>query len=100
MHFFYINFTKSKISSVALKRQQHEALKIQHLKQGLNGIKEIKISGKENVFLDIFDKHNQETVNSRAKLALWTSIPRYLLEFLSVTGISVLAIFLCEMEGI
>ena len=97
--FFYINFTKSKISYVALKRQKHEALKIQHLKQGLNGIKEIKISGKENVFLDIFDKHNQETVDSRAKLALWTSIPRYLLEFLSVAGISVLAILFVRNGG-
>lgn len=95
----YINFTKAKISEVALKRQKHEALKIKHLKQGLNGIKEIKISGKENVFLSIFDKHNQETVNSRAKLALLTSIPRYLLEFLSVAGIAILAIFFVRNGG-
>ena len=95
----YINFTKAKISEVALKRQQHEALKIKHLKQGLNGIKEIKISGKEDVFLSIFDKHNQETVNSRAKLALFTSIPRYLLEFLSVAGIAILAIFFVRNGG-
>ena len=42
----YISFTKAKISKIGSERQIHEALKIQHLKQGLNGIKEIKISRK------------------------------------------------------
>jgi len=97
--FIYITFTKSKISRIAKKRQIHEALKIQHLKQGLNGIKEIKISSKENIFLSIFAKHNLEAVNSRAKLGLWTIIPRYLLEFLTVAGISVLAIFFINKGG-
>ena len=95
----YISFTKAKISKIGSERQIHEALKIQHLKQGLNGIKEIKISRKEDIFLSIFDKHNLETVNSRAKLALWTSIPRYLLEFLAVAGISTLAIFFVSQGG-
>ena len=97
--FIYVSFTKTKISKIASKRQIHEALKIQHLKQGLNGIKEIKISGKENIFLSIFNKHNLETVNSRVKLGIWTIIPRYLLEFLSVAGISMLAIFFVNHGG-
>jgi len=92
--YFYINFAKVRISLIAKKRQIHEALKIQHLKQGLNGIKEVKISGKEDAFLKIFHKHNLETVNSRAKLALWTTIPRYLLEFIGVSGICLLSILM------
>ena len=92
----YINFTRKKIAKVADKRQIHQALKIQHLRQGLNGIKEIKISGKEKAFLSIFDKHNLETVVASSKLALWTNIPRYILEFISIFGLSILVIIMVQ----
>jgi len=92
--FIFIKFAKSKISIISNQRQVHESLKTQHLRQGLNGIKEIKILGKENIFLSIFNKHNLEVVNSRAMLALWTTVPRYTLEFVGIFGICALSIFL------
>ena len=90
----YINFNKKRIVIIAKKRQIHDALKIQHLKQGLNGIKEIKISGKENEFLSIFDIHNLASVKSRADFNFWHSLPRYILEFTGVFGLAFLAIIL------
>ena len=90
----YINFNKKRIGTLAQKRQVHDALKIQHLKQGLNGIKEIKISGKENEFLSIFDIHNLASVKSRADFYFWHSLPRYILEFTGVFGLALLAIIL------
>ena len=94
----YVKITSRKILDLSEKRQIHEALKIQHLRQGLNGIKEIKISCKENSFLKIFDKHNQETLNSRAKFHSWNAIPKYILEFIGVFGLSILAIILVKKE--
>ena len=94
--FLYVKITSKKILTLSKKRQIHEALKIHHLRQGLNGIKEIKISCKENSFLSIFDKHNLETLNSRANFHSWNAIPKYILEFIGVFGLSILAVILVK----
>ena len=94
--FFYLFFTKKKLTDAAYKRQINESLKIQHLREGLNGIKEIKISGNETTFLSVFDKHNLETVKARAWLNFLTAIPRYVLEFTGVLSISLLSIYMIK----
>ena len=58
---------KRRLIKISKERQYHDALKIQHLNQGLNGIKEIKISRKEKEFLSIFDKHNLMSVKMHAE---------------------------------
>ena len=93
----YVKFTSRKIFHASEKRQTHEALKIQHLRQGLNGIKEIKISCKEDTFLDIFEKHNRETLESQASFHSWTLVPRHILEFIGIFGLSIFAIILIGM---
>tara|TARA_Y100000591_G_C21846560_1_gene709059 strand:+ start:950 stop:2692 length:1743 start_codon:yes stop_codon:yes gene_type:complete len=93
----YIKFTSKRILNASKRRQTHEALKVQHLRQGLNGIKEIKISCKENIFLNIFDKHNKEALNSQATYHSWNLIPKHILEFIGVLGLSLMAIVLIRM---
>ena len=93
----YIKFTSKRILNASKRRQIHEALKVQHLRQGLNGIKEIKISCKENIFLNIFDKHNKEALNSQATYHSWNLIPKHILEFIGVLGLSLMAIVLIRM---
>ena len=92
----YVKITSKKILNLSEKRLVHEALKIQHLRQGLNGIKEIKISSKENSFLSIFDKHNRETLYTRTKFHTWMAFPRYILEFIGVFCLSTLAIIMVK----
>jgi ABC-type multidrug transport system fused ATPase/permease subunit len=51
-------FTKEKISRWGQIRQDHEGQRIQHIQQGLSGVKEIKLGGKEVNFLDRYQLHN------------------------------------------
>lgn len=81
---FYSKLNKNKILSLGALRQNEDALRIRHLKQGLDGIKEIKISGNENEFLKIFDKHNKESIKAKAEQQFWVGIPRYIIEFVGV----------------
>ncbi len=91
----YLKFSQKKLTKLGNERQTHDALRIQHLKQGLMGIKEIKISGNENEFLSIFDVHNLKSIKTRSDQHFWTGIPRFVLEFIVVLafiGLSFLAV--------
>ena len=91
----YLKFSQKKLTKLGDERQIHDALRIQHLKQGLMGIKEIKISGNENEFLSIFDVHNLKSIKTRSDQHFWTGIPRFVLEFIVVLafiGLSFLAV--------
>lgn len=92
--FIYSKLNKKKIVSLGQHRQIQDELRIRHLKQGLEGIKEIKISGNEGEFLDIFHKHNKNSVSARAQLHFWTSIPKYIIEFVGVFTFVILTIYI------
>jgi ABC-type multidrug transport system fused ATPase/permease subunit len=89
----YAKLNKKKVETLGKHRQIQDELRLRHLKQGLEGIKEIKISNNENEFLNIFDKHNKNSVGARAQLHFWTSIPRHIIEFVGVITFVLLIIF-------
>ena len=80
---FYI-FTKNLVRNLGNGRQFHEENKIKHLQQGVGGIKDVKISGSEGYFIDIFHNHNTKAAAIGAKIASIQNIPRVWLEFLAV----------------
>ena len=92
----FTKINKKRLSKIGKDRQYHDALKIQHLNQGLNGIKEIKLSSKENEFSFIFNKHNLISIKSTAEHQFWISIPKYVLEFIGVFVFMVIAIFITK----
>ncbi len=92
----FSKINKSRLSKIGKDRQYHDALKIQHLNQGLNGIKEIKLSSKEKEFSSIFNKHNLISIKSTAEHQFWISIPKYVLEFIGVFVFMAIAIFITK----
>jgi len=90
----YIKFVKKQIIDIGKDRQIHDALKIQHLKQGLNGIKEIKITGNEKEFLSIFNRHNFQSLKTRTVIHFLLQIPRFILEFIGVLALTLFGIIL------
>jgi len=92
----FSKINKSRLSKIGKDRQYHDALKIQHLNQGLNGIKEIKLSSKEKEFSSIFNKHNLISIKNTAEHQFWISIPKYVLEFIGVFVFMAIAIFITK----
>lgn len=73
-------------------RQHHEALRIQHLQQGLGGIKEVKTLGCEGEFLRQYQFHNQQSAKASRLHSVLQQLPRLWLELLAVAGLVILVI--------
>tara|TARA_B100000530_G_scaffold236039_1_gene153268 strand:- start:1418 stop:3070 length:1653 start_codon:yes stop_codon:yes gene_type:complete len=89
----YLFFTKGKSERWGNERMYHDGKRIQHLQQGLSGIKEVKISGREQNFLEIYSTHNSGSANNNRKQSIIVGLPRIFIEFAAISGI-VLFIFI------
>jgi ABC-type multidrug transport system fused ATPase/permease subunit len=95
--FFHL-LTKKRLLDWGRERQFHEGEMNQHLMQGLNGVKEVKLLAKEDFFLTQFDKHNSERGKITSKQSTLQQVPRTYLEFLAVIGLAALVISMM-MQG-
>ncbi len=73
-------------------RQLHEGLRIQHLQQGLGGVKELMLLGREAEFLAQYEVHNAEAAAVGQSASTWSQLPRLWLEVLAVVGLAILVL--------
>lgn len=85
--FIFYRLTKNKLTRWGKDLNVHEGMRIQHLQQGLGGIKEVKISGKEIEFLSKYQYHNEGSAKVNRRYMTLQTLPRLWLEFLAVIGI-------------
>ena len=71
---------KNKIKKVSHQRFVSEGTRLQYLKQGLNGIKDIKIYGKVSEFIKQFSKANKDNQQAYQTYLILQKIPRFLTE--------------------
>jgi len=75
-------------------RQYHEGFRIQHLQQGLGGVKDVKLLGREREFLKNYGIHTALSAEASRKNSTLQALPRLGLEMLAVCG---LAVLICVM---
>jgi len=85
---FFHGLTKNKIKKWGNLRQFHVGETVKKLLQGLGGVKDIKLLGREKYFLDEFDSHNVSNANVLTKVATVEQFPRLYLELLAVVGLA------------
>lgn len=73
-------------------RLHHDGLRIQHLQQGLGGVKDMKVLGRESDFLDRYSIHNIQSTRMGQLQAAVQLLPRLWLELLAVTGMAILVL--------
>ena len=59
-------------------------MKIKHIQQGIGGIKEIKVSGNELLFLKYYDEHNKKYNQISKFFNVVTNLPKIILEFFAI----------------
>lgn len=84
--------THGKLARWGEARQYHDGWRVQHLQQGLGGIKDIKLLGREGNFLAQYDTHNRESARAWKMQTLMQNFPRLLFELLGVSGLVVLVL--------
>lgn len=78
------------IDRKARARLFHDGMRLQHLQQGLGGVKDVKVLGREEEFLAQFQTHNAASARiARFQLTL-QQLPRLWLEILAVSGLAAL----------
>ena len=80
LSFLFSFSVKNKIKEVSHQRFVSEGHRLQYLKQGLNGIKDIKIYGKVSEFIKQFSKANKDNQKAYQTYLILQKIPRFLTE--------------------
>lgn len=91
-------FTRSRIERWGKEAQFHEGLRLQHLQQGLGGVKDVKLLGREEEFLRQFKIHNLHSTNVAQKRTTLQALPRLFLELLAVTGLAALVLIMLSQD--
>ena len=70
------------------ERQYHDGQINQHLMQGLGGVKEVKLLGRESYFINQFNRHNERKSTIISKQTTLSQIPRLYFELLAIIGLA------------
>ena len=81
--------TKNYFARWGMARQFHEGQRIQHVQQGLGGVKEIKLLGREKEFIKSYTYHNLQSSRIVQLQNTLQQLPRLWLEFLAITVLSI-----------
>ncbi|SNT40055.1 ABC-type bacteriocin/lantibiotic exporter, contains an N-terminal double-glycine peptidase domain [[Luteovulum] sphaeroides subsp. megalophilum] len=68
--------------------------------EALTGIKDIKLLGREGVYLDRFNRPSLETTESQIGVAVIGQVPRYAIQIVAFAGIIVLCLLLIDRDGL
>ncbi|GGI54424.1 ABC transporter ATP-binding protein [Oxalicibacterium solurbis] len=84
--------TRSHITKWGKARQSHDGLRLQHLQQGLGGVKDVKLLGREAEFSRQFTFHNFHSAKAAQLQATLQQLPRLWLELLAVGALAILVV--------
>jgi ABC-type multidrug transport system fused ATPase/permease subunit len=82
--------TRKRITEWGRLRKTHMKMVLKHLQQGLGGVKEIKVLGRENEFFIEHEHHLVKSMEINRKYALIQLLPRLWLEVLAIIGLAIL----------
>ena len=86
------HITRRYILSWGELRIYHAGLSTQHLMQGLGGVKDVKLLGREGDFLAQYREHNTQGAKVSRYQATLQALPRLWIELLAVTGLATLVL--------
>ena len=87
-------YTKKHLHKWGVKRHFHEGQRIKHIQQGLGGVKDLKILGREKIFSLQFIKHAMTVAFVSRNQKVLKVLPRLWLEVIIVICMSVLLLLM------
>ena len=72
--------TRRRITRWGQIRHFHDGQRIQHLQQGLGGVKDVKLLGREANFLNLFNEHNSKSGQMAQFIQILQKLPRLWLD--------------------
>lgn len=84
--------TRRRVARWGEERRYHDALRSQRLQEGLGGVKDAKVLGRERHFLEQYRQHNARSARVEQLQITTQDVPRLLLELLAVAGLAILVL--------
>ena len=78
---------KNRLSKIGVETTDAATERFKIANESMSGIKEIKLRGSENIFVELFFKHSETYARNYAIRSLLATIPRYFIEVLAFGGI-------------
>jgi len=92
LSFFMYSLSKKRASLWGETRQAKEIKRIESAQQGLSGIKDIKLYGREKIFFNKYAQNTHISLDAGRKQTVLQAIPRIFLEFAAVLALCSLII--------
>lgn len=90
--------TRRRLSAWGRHYHEHEGRRIQHIQQGLGGIKEVLLLGRARTFVDRYDAHSQAAARMAKYQGVLQNLPRLALEAFAVTALACV-VFIMIWQG-
>lgn len=84
--------TRKRIHAWGIAKKVESRLVLKHLQQGLGGVKEVKIMGREQLFLEEHKRSVDASMEVDRRFMMLQVIPRLWLELLAIVGLVVLVL--------
>ncbi len=94
MALIFSKFFRKKIESYGAIKTRNSGLLIKHITEGLNSVKEIKLSENPKYFFNLLKRYAKENADIQVKFSMLAIYPRQILEILSILIICGLVYYL------
>jgi ABC-type multidrug transport system fused ATPase/permease subunit len=98
LYVIIFSFVRNTITRKGNERNLNNSLRYKYINEIFGGIKDIKIFGKERVFLDFFSQPSKKFVMNDSIIDVINELPKYLLETIAFSGI-ILVIVIMMASG-
>lgn len=88
----FYRLIRQRAGNLGKERQYHAGKMIQWVNQGLGGVKEVKVLGREKFFVNAFDEHCTEYARSSQYIQIVNALPRLFLESVAVIAILLIVV--------
>jgi len=83
----FYRMIRLKLSELGKLRQYHQGQVIQTINQGLGGLKEAKVLGREQLFLDEYQSHTISSTHALQFAQIVSQMPRFFIELIAIMGL-------------
>ncbi|MCT7990071.1 ABC transporter ATP-binding protein [Laspinema olomoucense] len=89
---FFYRLVGLKLSDLGRQRQYHQGQVFQTINQGLGGVKEAKVLGREQFFIEQYKRHNFSATRALQFSQVVTQLPRFFIESIAVVGLMLIVV--------
>lgn len=83
----YYKWSRKRVKNYGIEGHNAYANMVKYISQTFDGIKEIKVAGREKFFEELYTNEHSINMEANKKQNIFTSIPKYLLEAVAIGGI-------------